>query len=198
MGALSLLRLATVVAAAAGGLNAAAQTAGPADTITVTGGPFAGGVRQHAVDFVRATGVTAGEVPAARWTDPVCPHVIGITDAAAHLVEAKLRAVAADAGIAAAPAGCTANIAVVFATDGGAVVRDIVARQPRRFAGVSPAAVAALTAGRAPIRWWYTSEVRDRDGSPASATSPPPGIFGGAEGGGLALPATGRDDLRPA
>ncbi len=31
---------------------------------------------------------------------------------------------------------------------------------------------------------------RDKDGVAASANSPPPGVFGGAEGGGLVLPAT--------
>lgn len=167
----------------------AARAAADPDTITVTGTRLSpAAIHARATAFVHATGVAAGEVPAARWADPVCPRVVGIADpAAARLVEVKLRSVAADAGIAVAPAPCRANLAVIFAPDGGAVVRDIVARSPRRLSGLTPAAVAALTGGAAPIRWWYTSEVRDKDGTPASSSSPPPRLFGPAEGGGSGL-----------
>jgi hypothetical protein len=191
---LPLRRLLAAAAALAAAAGAAAQTAAPppADTVTVTGtrlSPEA--VHQRAVDFVHATGVAAGEIPAARWAAPVCPHVIGITDpAAARLVEAKLRTVAADAGIAVAPAPCRGNIAIVFAADGGGVVRDIVARSPGRLASLAPAAVATLIDGAAPIRWWYSSDVRDKDGIAATATGAPSSTVGGAEGGGSVLPGT--------
>ena len=168
-----------------------AQTAPPGDTITVTGSRLSPeAVHQRATDFVRATGIAAGDVPAARRTEPVCPRVVGLTDrAAAALVEATLRGIAADAGIAAAPAPCAPNIAVVFASDGATMVRAMAARSFRPFAQLRPAAVAELKTGGAPIRWWYASEVRDRDGIAATATSPPPGLLGGAEGGGSPLPA---------
>lgn len=146
-----------------------------ADTITITGTREAPAVvHQHAIDFVHATGVAAGEVAAARWIDPVCPRVVGITDAAAAaFVEEKVRSVAADAGIAAAPAPCAANIAIVFAADGGAVVRDMVVKAAFRFHSVRPATIKTLIDGTAPIRWWYTSDTRDKDGSPPSRDPPP-------------------------
>lgn len=172
-------RLFRLVAAAVAVLGAAQAAGTEPDVVTVTGASPAA-IHARATEFVRATGVAAGELPAARWIDPVCPHVVGLTDAtAAALVEATLRRVATDAGIAVAAAPCRANVALVFAPDGGAVVGEIVARSPRRFAGLAPAAVAALTGGAAPIRWWYTSEVRDKDGMPATRIPPPALGFGG-------------------
>lgn len=170
-------------------LIAGAPPAAPReDAITVTGvrlNPEA----VRAVDFVHATGVAAGELPAARWIEPVCPHVVGLVDEAARVVEAKVRGIAAAANIAAARVPCTTNIAIVFATDGGAVVRDIAARAPRRMGGVRPAAVAALTGGPAPIRWWYASEVRDKDGIGASADGIPARVPSPGESRGSVLPA---------
>lgn len=172
-----LVMLAGLVAATAG-----AQTS----DITVTGTrqtPAA--IRQHATDFVRTTGIALGDLPTARWVDPVCPHLIGLADQYAAIVEAKVRAIATEAGIQAATAPCQTNVAVVFAADGGTLVRDLVGRAPRRFAGVRPAAIATLTDGSAPIRWWYTTEVRDKDGRGGNA-EPPPAF--GLNGTGSSLP----------
>ena len=179
---------ALALATAATAQNASPPAAPPADTITVTGTRLSPEVlHQRAVDFVHATGVAAGEVAAARWTEPVCPHVVGLNDEPARVVEAKVRSVAADAGIALAPTPCRANVAVVFATDGAAVVRAMLARRASQFAGVAPAAIAALTRGTVPIRWWYSTEARDRDGSPAT-TLPSPWSMGNGEGGGSVIP----------
>ena len=171
--------LAAALVAAAGA--AAAQTA---DTITVTGtrGDPAT-LEAQATAFVHATGVAYGEVPAARWAEPVCPRVIGLTDrAAADLVERTVRRVAADAGIALAPVRCRGNLAVVFAAAGGAVVRDIVARRPRAFGRLRPGEVAALAASHAPVRWWYSSELRDSDSLVGGGSASPSLVgFGAAE-----------------
>ncbi len=159
-----------------------------APDITVTGTratPEA--IRQHAIDFVHATGIALGDRPTARWLDPVCPRVLGIADSYARIVEAKVREVATDAGIEVAKDKCTPNIAISFALDAGAVVQTIAARSPKRLAEVSAAGVAALKDGTAPIRWWYSTEPRDRDGSPPVA-GPPPWSMGNAEGGGSVIP----------
>lgn len=166
--------------------------AGPARAqvpdITVTGTrPTPEAIRQHATDFVKATGVALGDLPAARWVDPVCPRVLGLADDYARIVEAKLREIATDAGIKVARAPCTPNIAVSFALDAGAVVQTIAAKSPKRLAEVPAAGVAALKNGTAPIRWWYSTEPRDRDGSPPVA-GPPPWSTGNAEGGGSVIP----------
>lgn len=155
-------------------LLAAAPAPPDADAITVTGRRVAPEeARRDAAAFVRATGVAAGETPAARWIDPVCPRVIGIPPGPAGVVETTMRAVAKEAGAPLAAAPCRANIAVVFTADAGGLARRIAARQPRRFAELPPAARAALFDGAAPIRWWHASEVRGRDGRPAQPLTPP-------------------------
>ena len=166
----------------------AASTAPAADDITVTGvraTPEA--IRQHATDFVKATGIALGDLPAARWIDPVCPRAFGIADPYARIVEAKLRSIAADAGIAVAKEKCTPNIAITFALDAGEIVQAIVAKSPKRLAEVPVAQVAALKNGAAPIRWWYSTEPRDKDGSPP-VPGPPPWSLGTGEGGRSSIP----------
>ena len=149
-----------------------AAAASPDDTtITVTAGRLTPEeLHARAVAFVGATGVAAGEVPAARWVEPVCPRAVGLTERSAAVVEAKLRTIAAAAGIKVAVEPCTANIAVMFATDPGAVVRGIIAKAPSRVAEVPRGALAELTGGAAPVRWWYSSEVRDKGGAAATST----------------------------
>ena len=127
--------------------------------------------RELAVGFVRATGVAAGETPAARWTAPICPEVLGLEDIGKRAAEAKIRRVAAAVGADVAPDGCKRNIIVSFTSDGGAVARKIVEREPRRVANLSPQARSAVLTGAAPVRWLYTAETRARHGGEQTMAS---------------------------
>jgi hypothetical protein len=120
--------------------------------------------RERAVQFVRATGVASGETPAARWVAPICPEVLGLEDIGKRAAEAKIRKVAAAAGAEVAPEGCHRNIVVSFTSDGAALAREVVEREPRRVANLSPRARDAILTGAAPIRWLYTAETRGRHG----------------------------------
>jgi hypothetical protein len=122
------LAIATASNAAAGSVADAIPIAPPpiaslpAETITVTGTRETPAVvHQHAIDLVHATGVAAGEVAAARWIDPVCPRVIGITDkAAAQMVEATVGSVAADGLPLSAVASFAAMVALAEIRPGAA------------------------------------------------------------------------------
>jgi hypothetical protein len=126
--------------------------------------------RDLAVGFVRATGVASGETPAARWTGPICPEVLGLEDIGKRAAEAKIRRVAAAVGAQVAPEGCRRNIVVSFTSDGAALAREVVEREPRRVANLSPRARSAILEGPAPVRWLYTAETRGRHGG-AETTS---------------------------
>jgi hypothetical protein len=167
------------LAALAGSLSASALAAGQAqqtesaDSITVVGQRLSPEeARSRAIAFVRETGVAAGTRPMARWKEPVCPRALGLSPAHARIVEAKLRKVAEAANIRVAREPCRTNIAVSFAADAGTVVRTIQASSPGRLAEVPSSARAALLRGPAPIRWWYTTELRSRDGVGTSADAP--------------------------
>ncbi|HEX8238378.1 MAG TPA: hypothetical protein VF574_01415 [Allosphingosinicella sp.] len=167
----------TVRALAAAGLGLAlvAAQAPPADppgqSITVGARLNEKSARDLAVGFVRATGVASGETPAARWTAPICPEVLGLEDVGKRAAEAKIRRVAAAVGADVAPEGCRRNIVVSFTSDGAALAREVVEREPRRVANLSPRARSAVLTGSAPVRWLYTAETRGRHGGAETTSS---------------------------
>ena len=143
--------------------------------------------------FIRATGVASGETPAARWVDPVCPGVTGLTDFADHVAEARIRLIAEAAGVLLAPEPCVRNIVISFTPDGAGLARAIGLREPRRMSELSRAAREAVLSGTAPIRWMYTTELRSRDGGQQAIAA-----SGGAqsnarmgEGAGSGMPGPG-------
>ena len=162
---------------------------GESDSIVVTGRKLPPEVtRARAVEFVRAAGIAAGEQSVARWVDPVCVRVLNLAEPYAQIVERRMRAVAAAAGIAVARAACRPNIVVSFATDAGAVVRRIAAKSPRSMLEIGSAARTALLAGEAPVRWWYSTETKGSDGM-AQIVGGAPWTSGNSEGGGSSLPS---------
>lgn len=121
--------------------------------------------RAQASSFVRATGIAASETPAARWTNPVCPRVLGLTAEGARSAENVIRAIAVQVGAEVATEPCDSNIVVSFTANAAAVVREIDRRDPRRLSELNPTERRALVEGSAPIRWWHTTEMRDTSGN---------------------------------
>lgn len=150
--------------------------------------------RGRASQFVRAVGIAAGELPAARWTDPVCPVVMGLNDTGKSVAEAEFRRIATEVGAPLAAAPCKENVAITFVSDAGAVARAIAEREPRRMVELAPAARAAVLKGSGAIRWWYTTERRSRDGAPANGGASNSGGTGQnsyGSGYGASLPGNG-------
>lgn len=156
------------LAAAGLGLALVAAQAPPSDpadqSITIGARLPEKAARDMAERFVRSTGVASGETPAARWAAPICPEVLGLEDIGKRAAEAKIRRVASAVGAAVAPEGCRRNIVVSFTSDGASLAREVVEREPRRVANLSPRAKAAVLTGSAPVRWLYTAETRGRHG----------------------------------
>jgi len=126
-------------------------------------------LEERAAQFVRATGVAAGRTPAARWIDPVCVQVQGLEAVGKRAAEAKMRSVAASAGIAVAPESCRPNIVVNFTGDGAGLAQEIHRRDSRRLAQLSARARENVLTSSAPIRWIYSTELRGRDGQMVNA-----------------------------
>ena len=153
------------------GANLAAAPASPARTegeskaIIVQGERLPkAATQQRASQFVRATGVAAGTIPAARWIDPVCVQVQGLEEKGKRAAEAKMRSVAASAGMKVAPESCRPNIVISFTRDGAGLARDIHRQEPRRLESLSQRAREMVLTSSAPIRWMYSTEVRGRNG----------------------------------
>ena len=165
---------------------------GPSDaTIVVTGTRQSDEeLRRRVGEFVKKFGVANGEKPVARWTDPICPRVYGLRPEHAKLVVEKLLSVAGDAGVHVAKSGCHPNIAISFVSDGGRFVRTVASKSSRTLAEVSRQEQERLSRGLEPIGWWYSTEVRGKDGTVGSG-DPPPWARGNSEGGGSPIPTTG-------
>lgn len=130
--------------------------------------------RQEARLYLGELGVRTAGDPVARWLDPICPNVIGLSRDHSLLVEERLRKIIADARAPLARRGCAANFNIVF-TDSGRTIAQKIARQDSRAFQLQPSAVRELTSGTLPIRWWYNSDIRSRDGQSASDLPFPPG-----------------------
>jgi hypothetical protein len=146
--------------------------------------------RERAAAFIRGSGVASGRTPAARWAWPVCLKIIGLAEEQAQAVEARVRAIAEAARIPIARGPCETDAGIVFTADASALVREIDRRSPRRLAEVPRNAREALLRGDDPIRWWYLTDVRSRDGMGSGQQTINTAGEGG-EGAGVATPISG-------
>ena len=137
--------------------------------------------RQRAVDFVKRTGVAHGQQQVARWVVPVCVKVIGLSTPQTARVEDLMLRIAREANVPVARLGCEPNLTVSFAPDARQVVRLVHSRKPRQFDEMSRAEKEQLLNGEAPVRWWYATQMLDRDGVKANNISAPWLSGGGME-----------------
>ena len=100
----------------------------------------------------------------ARFAEPVCPLVAGLGPDAAKAIEARLRAVALDAGAKVGEPGCRPNIALMVAHDADDFVVALRKKFPGFFGNLEMKDLRkALREG--PVHAWSTIEVRDEDGN---------------------------------
>jgi hypothetical protein len=173
--------------------EAVAQPADP--TIIVSASPTTKDeIRREAEDYVSATGIAEGTRPAARWTDPICPSIIGVSADNAETVRAKLISVAGDVGVAVAKQPCKSNIVIAFALNGSDLARKI-ALDKRKTRAITAANRDKLVESELPVRWWYSTETRAHSGMRSTTGQLPwtggdssnePG-GGGQQGGGSPL-----------
>lgn len=139
--------------------------------------------RDRAEAFVKQTGVANGQQQVARWVVPVCIKVIGLTAAQEARVVGQMLGIAREAKIPVGKVDCEPNLTVTFTPDAGQVVRLINARKPHQFRELSRTEKEQLLDGSAPVRWWYATEMMDRDGVKANNISP--GWISAGDGSGV-------------
>jgi hypothetical protein len=130
-------------------------------------------LKTRAANYVRALGVAPGQQPAARWIDPICPKVLGLEVKLARFIADRIRTRANAAGARVADERCRGNMLISFSGDAGAVARSLAKRKPSSFSEVKLRDKPDLLNGGAPVRWWYSTEVRGRDGNPLGDSEPP-------------------------
>ena len=100
----------------------------------------------------------------ARFPDPVCPASFGFPEAFNAFVADRVRAVAGEAGIAVAPAGCRPNLLVIAAGEGRDLLAALHRRRPTYFAGLVLPEIRRLSRAAGPVRSWQVVEMRGQDG----------------------------------
>lgn len=148
-----------------------ALAAAPAETIVVEG-RRPEEVRREATEFVRATGVA--QQPVARWIEPLCPKVVGLSQALAARVAARVREVAKLAGAPVAKDRCDGNVMIAFTRTGEALVKAMAARSRDTFKDVDTRHRQHLYAPATPIRWWHVIQERTKDGQSDVGNEVPP------------------------
>lgn len=101
-----------------------------------------------------------------RFETAVCPVAIGLPQAQAAVVQARIREIAKQAGLAEAKVGCDPNLVVAIAEDGQAFVRELRRRHPGLFSDLSLHEWERLEAWPGPAWSWRMTRAARRDGVP--------------------------------
>ena len=107
------------------------------------------------------------EDPIARFEDPLCPGVAGLTQDAAEAMVGRIRANAEGLGLRLAQNGdCRANLVVAFVKDGQAYLSRLEANARYAFGDMSLADRRELLASPGPVRVFQRIVPHSRDGRP--------------------------------
>jgi hypothetical protein len=132
------------------------------DDIVVLGNRNPDQVRR---DYVRAMAVPSANDQLARFANPVCPYVAGLREPYDALIVARLRKVAAAAGMRVAPDGCHPNALVYVASDKAKLIEEWHKTKPEFFsADTTDGQIAALARSGQPVSSWQILDVRGSDG----------------------------------
>ncbi|MBA4160988.1 MAG: hypothetical protein C0515_02645 [Novosphingobium sp.] len=132
--------------------------------------------KQISTDILGDFGVAQANAPAARWTEPICLRVVGLSDRQAAIVDARIREAAVMVRAPLARGKCSANAIVSFTGNGADVTSQINRRAPNRMREVPEALRKRYLTDAMPIRWWYSTGIGAADGMAASSVGAP-GVF---------------------
>lgn len=104
--------------------------------------------------------------PIARYADPVCFAVAGLSTAQGVEVADRLAADALEAGVRLAGRVCTPNIFVVFVDDGHKEINQLWRRRPKIFGSYSLSDIKGMMKKPGPAHAVLTKSIRSRDGNP--------------------------------
>ncbi|MES2989023.1 MAG: hypothetical protein V4808_14055 [Pseudomonadota bacterium] len=137
------------------------------DRPIVVTGKKPGSAKREATRQLRQI-VTTIDGQLARFADPICPIVVGLSPESNLGVMRRIRAVAAEAKAKVAAEQCDANIVVIIASDADIFTATLRKRFPKMFAGLRPGELRRAKR-EGPVHAWNTVEIRNEDGIGAEA-----------------------------
>lgn len=132
--------------------------------------------KQISADILSDFGVAQANAPAARWTEPICLKIVGLSDRQAAIVDDRIREVATIVRAPLAKGKCSSNAIVSFTGNGADVTRQINRRAPDRMREVPEALRNRYMTDMLPARWWYATGTGAADGMAPSSVGAP-GVF---------------------
>ena len=161
--------LLAIPAAAIAAVPAAGSIAQPErdEEIVIVGETMREAQRQ-AQAYVQEVGIAVGNQPTARWVDPICPSAVGLAPDKEVLVKQQVRELVQQVGAPLAKDNCAPNFMIVFTDGPEAVVETMTKKGSRVLREVAPTVAQEIKEGDAPIRWFYQTDVRTREGSSSS------------------------------
>jgi len=147
--------------------------------------------KQISVDILSDFGVAQANAPAARWTEPICLRVVGLSERQAAVVEARIREVAVLVRAPLARGKCSGNAIVSFTGNGANVTSEIARRAPNRMREVPEAQRNRYLTDMLPARWWYSTGIGAADGMAPSSVGAPGVFFENSDATATALNVSG-------
>ncbi len=133
--------------------------------LTVQGTPPPEMMEEWAQSFVRSYAKPTAKLgQLARWGDPLCVQVLGLNPAPAAMVAARVEDVARAVGLKVLPAGCTANIEIVFADQPQHLLDTVAAHSEQVLGYHYPVETKGLKTVTRPVQAWYATATRGSGG----------------------------------
>jgi hypothetical protein len=124
--------------------------------------------QRQAQAYVQQVGIAVGNQPTARWVDPICPNAVGLAPDKEAIVKQQVRELVRQVGAPLAKENCAPNFMIVFTDGPEAVVETMTRKGNNVLREVAPTVAQAIKQGAAPIRWFYQTDVRTREGLSSS------------------------------
>lgn len=99
-----------------------------------------------------------------RFEHEACPAVIGVAPAQTAVIAARMRAVAAAAGVPVGRPACRPNVLIMVTSDKRQLIEQFARRYPGYFGDLTRRQIAALAESSEPAALWHLSGAVDADG----------------------------------
>ncbi|HET9512152.1 MAG TPA: hypothetical protein VFO80_13470 [Sphingomonas sp.] len=110
--------------------------------------------------------------PVARFTDPVCPGVVGLSTKSGQAVVDRIGVIVDDLGLKVGEPGCNPNLLVIVTPNSRTMVETILKRRAGVLASQSLADYRRIRDEPGSARGWVESEIRSRDGDRSQPGNP--------------------------
>ena len=157
--------------------NAVAEPIAPLPQVTIEGAQdIDKQVHTFVSETTRPATSQASPPSLARWNEPICPRVDGLSAEESDSILLHLSQVAAAVGIKIQPSPCQVSLYIVASNEPERLARSLHKRVPGLFGAAAPAVVERFYNTQRPVRVWYNTQFVGKYGNklgPADVSKTP-------------------------